>query len=158
MRSGIIIMIFTILLYFVLFLLFPDKTEIALFKSIHLFEKLLLVLGVIFIFMVINNMFITKEKIQKYFSNSLKGYFISIFASFIAMGPTYAWYPLLENLKEKGIRESLLIVFLFARSIKIVWLPMMILFFGLKYTILFVLVVSIFSILQGFIYRWFFEK
>ena len=81
-----------------------------------------------------------------------------MFSSFIAMGPTYAWYPLLENLKEKGIRESLLIVFLFARSIKIVWLPMMILFFGLKYTILFVLVVSIFSILQGFIYRWFFEK
>jgi uncharacterized membrane protein YraQ (UPF0718 family) len=147
----------SILIYGVFFHFFPDKTYTAFMKSFHIFEKLLLVLLIIFIFTVLSNLFINKDKIAKYFSNSFRGYFTSLFASWLAMGPTYAWYPLLSTLKEKGIKDSVLVVFLFARGIKPIWFPLMIVFFGWKYTIIFVIVVSIFAVLQGFLYRYLFE-
>jgi uncharacterized membrane protein YraQ (UPF0718 family) len=157
MKSGIIMLSISILIYGVFFHFFPDKTYTAFMKSFHIFEKLLLVLLIIFIFTVLSNLFINKDKIAKYFSNSFRGYFTSLFASWLAMGPTYAWYPLLSTLKEKGIKDSVLVVFLFARGIKPIWFPLMIVFFGWKYTIIFVIVVSIFAVLQGFLYRYLFE-
>ena len=158
MKSGIIMLSITILFYGGSFYFFPDKTYTAFMKSFHIFEKLLLVLLIIFIFTVLSNLFINKEKISKYFSNSFRGYFTSLFASWVAMGPTYAWYPLLSTLKEKGIKDSVLVVFLFARGIKPIWLPLMAVFFGLKYTIIFVMIVSIFAPLQGFLYKYLFEN
>jgi len=158
MKSGIIMLIVTAFIYGIFFYFFPDKTDIAFMKSLHIFEKLLLVLLIIFVFTILSNMFINKDKIIKYFSNSFRGYFTSLFASWVAMGPTYAWYPLLSNLKEKGIKDSVLVVFLFARGIKPIWIPLMIVFFGVKYTIIFIFVVSMFAVLQGFLYKYLFEK
>ena len=45
-------------------------------------------------------------------------------------------YPLLKELHEKGLRNSLLAIFLGNRAVKPVLLPVMISYFGLTYTLI----------------------
>lgn len=48
-------------------------------------------------------------------------------------GPIYAWYPLLKDLQDQGMKDSLIAVFLYNRSVKIPVLPVMIYYFGLSF-------------------------
>jgi uncharacterized membrane protein YraQ (UPF0718 family) len=56
---------------------------------------------------------------------------------------------MLQNLREKGVRDSLVVVFLYARSIKIPWVPMMIVYFGLKFTSVFMIYILLGALVQG---------
>jgi hypothetical protein len=49
------------------------------------------------------------------------------------MGPIYAWYPLLKELREKGAANSLIAIFLGNRAVKPFLLPIMISYFGWVY-------------------------
>ena len=54
----------------------------------------------------------------------------------ISMGPIYAWYPLLKELRGKGATNSLIAVFLGNRAVKPFLLPVMISYFGWVYVLL----------------------
>jgi len=58
---------------------------------------------------------------------------LSLVAGIISMGPIYAWYPLLKNLREKGAGTCPIAIFLYSRSIKPFLLPVMIAYFGWVY-------------------------
>jgi len=51
----------------------------------------------------------------------------------ISMGPIYAWYPLLKELRGKGATNSFIAVFLGNRAVKPFLLPIMISYFGGMY-------------------------
>lgn len=79
----------------------------------------------------------------------IKGWFIAAVGGVLATGPLYAWYALLRDLREKGMRASLAAVFLYSRAVKLPLLPLMIHYFGTAYTLVLCLYLLAFSIVSG---------
>ena len=77
----------------------------------------------------------------------IKGIIFSAAAGIISVGPIYAWYPLLKDLKEKGASDSLIAIFLGSRAVKPFLLPVMIKYFGW----IFVLVLTVLMVLGSVI-------
>jgi uncharacterized membrane protein YraQ (UPF0718 family) len=69
-------------------------------------------------------------------------------------GPIYMWYPLLSDLKEKGMRDSLIAAFLYNRAIKIPLLPMMVHYFGWDFTFALSIYMVLFSVVNGVIVQY----
>jgi len=61
------------------------------------------------------------------------------------------WYPFLKKLKDHWLTRWHIAAFIYARAIKIPLIPMMIAFFGIKYTLIFNIVILIFAIFMAFI-------
>jgi len=108
---------------------------------------LFIIFSLIFVF----NLILDTKNIVKWLGhlNKKRGWAISIFAGILSHGPIYMWYPLLSDLKEKGMRSGLIATFLYNRAIKIPLLPIMIYYFSLKFTILLTFFMILFSIING---------
>lgn len=59
------------------------------------------------------------------------------------------WYPLLADLREKGMREGYIATFLYNRAVKVPMLPLMIFYFGLPFTLALSLWMIVLSVIQG---------
>ena len=76
------------------------------------------------------------------------GWLLAAVGGVLATGPVYAWYALLRELREKGMRAPLAAVFLYSRAIKLPLLPMMIHYFGTAYTLVLCLYLFRFSLVS----------
>jgi uncharacterized membrane protein YraQ (UPF0718 family) len=108
---------------------------------------LLLIFGVMFLF----NRFFETGGIVKFFGrgSGIRGWGLAIGGGILSSGPIYMWYPLLSDLKEKGMEDSLVAAFLYNRAVKIPLLPMMIYYFGWPFTLVLSSLMVLFSILNG---------
>ena len=79
-----------------------------------------------------------------------KGIILSAAAGIISVGPIYAWYPLLKELKQKGAGNSHLAVFLYNRAIKLPLLPIMVAYFGWAYVVILSVLTVLGSIATGY--------
>jgi len=79
----------------------------------------------------------------------IRGWLMAAVGGVLATGPIYAWYALLGELREKGMRMSLAAVFLYSRALKLPLLPLMIHYFGITYTLVLYLYLFGFSIVSG---------
>ncbi len=79
----------------------------------------------------------------------IRGWLLAAAGGVLATGPVYAWYALLRELREKGMRAPLAAVFLYSRAIKLPLLPMMIHYFGTAYTLVLCLYLFVFSLVSG---------
>ena len=61
----------------------------------------------------------------------------------------YAWDPLIEDLRNHGMRDGLTVVFFAARTITIPLLPMMVDYFGLTFTSVLSAYVLLGALFQG---------
>ncbi len=86
--------------------------------------------------------------------SGFKGWLLAIGGGILSHGPVYAWYPLLRNLQQNGMRPALIAAFLYARSIKLPWLPLMAHYFGVTYMLTLTFYITVFSIANG----WLVEK
>lgn len=138
-----------------IFLFFIDKENAihALQEAFVVLKLVLPIIVVVFFLMGLVNISIDKEKISRYFGkeSGIKGWFYAIIAGVLSHGPAYVWYPFLQNLREHGAKDSLVFAFLYARSIKIPWIPLMISYFGWAFTLFFSFYIVVASILQGLI-------
>ncbi|OYT54426.1 MAG: permease [Candidatus Altiarchaeales archaeon ex4484_2] len=121
---------------------------------------LLLVFGLMFL----SNLFLEQKRITRYIGgeSGLRGWFIAIMGGVISTGPVYMWYPLLRDLRDKGMRISLLTAFIYSRSIKIPVFPVMLMCFGLTFTLLITIYTLFFSVINGLVmeflslrFKWF---
>ena len=122
--------------------------------SLNFFFNLIIKIVPIFIIisalMIITNYFITPKVITKYFKTpGIKKWIFVIIGGILSTGPIYMWYPLLADLKEKGINYGFIATFLYSRAIKIPLLPIIIFYFSLKYVIILTIVMIVISIVQG---------
>jgi len=119
--------------------------------SFNLIIKILPVFILVFAFMAGFEYFISEEKIKKHLdaSSGTKRWIIAIGAGILSSGPIYMWYPLLGTLKKKGVGFGLIATFIYSRAIKLPLLPIMIYYFGIKYTIVLTVVLIVMSIVQG---------
>jgi len=133
-----------LVLYGVLFFFFPEKTLMALRRSGSMFVNILIPLGFVFLILFFVNLFINPGQVVRFFGkrSGIKGVFFATVAGILSMGPIYAWYPLLKELRQKGAEDSLLAIFLGNRAVKPFLMPIMISYFGLHY----VLILTLFTI------------
>ena len=144
---------------FVIFLyLLVLVIDMNLFVKIVSHTKVILIeviptLILVFLLTFIANVFLSnrnaKEKFKKG-QSGISGYIGAIFLGILSTGPIYMWYPLLSELKEDGLKNSLIAIFLYNRSIKIPLIPMIIYYFGLPFLIITTVLMIIFSLLNGY--------
>jgi len=151
--GGIIFFIITIFIYIVLYFINKQLFFHSLLYFWHIFLKLFYILLIVFFFIFITNLFLKPKTIIKYLGkgSGIKGWIISIVAGIISMGSIYLWYPMLKDMKEKGMSEGLIAVFLYNRAVKIPILPVMIYYFGWIFVAFLTFFMVLFSIFLGII-------
>ena len=142
-----------LLLYLVLFLFEPEKIQESLKISGNVFLQIAPWLFLIIFIMGIINYFVKPKTVLKYVGkgSGIKGWFLAISAGILSHGPIYAWYPLLGDLRNQGMKSGLVAVFLFNRSIKIPLLPFMVHYFKMPFVIILTGYIIIASIVQGYL-------
>lgn len=155
-----IFMILSIILFLVVLLLNKQKGIEVATCFYHLALEILPFLVVVFVLMVLINIFLKTKTLVKYMGkdSGLKGWSVAIIAGIISIGAIYMWFPLLEDMLKKGVKPGLIAAFLYNRGIKLHWLPLMGLYFGVKYMIILTIVMILISILQGLIIDFFFRR
>ncbi len=152
-RGGWWFLLAVIIGYGVLFLFEPGWVKGAIGHFLHLLATLAPILAVVMALLWLINLLVDPKRIRKNLGHDsgLRGWVIAIVGGILSHGPVYAWYPLLIDLQRHGTRPALLATFLFARSIKLPWLPMLAYYFGAGYMLLFTLLLTLFSPLVGWL-------
>ena len=152
--KGFLFLGIVVLLYLILFFVDSQKTK----ESLQYFAKnslkvLPIFLLVIFLTALINFYF-PKEKITKILQGKsrFKSYIYSLIAGIFSHGPVFVWYPLLNELRQKGVSKGALVSFFYGRSVKLTLIPIMIGFFGQIYTLLFMVFIAVAALIQGVLY------
>ncbi len=150
---GIILLGTTVFIYVILFLFNKGIVIHSLQYFLHIFLRVFYIILIVFLFIFITNLFLKHEFLIKYLGkkSGLRGWVIAIISGIISMGSIYLWYPLLKELKEKGMRKGLIAVFLYNRAVKLPLLPMMIYYFGWIFTLSLTMYMLIFSVFMGII-------
>lgn len=139
--------------YGALFFFSHKKAWLALQKSAAVLVRILPIIVVVVLFTALLNYLLKPRQIAAYLGrkSGIRGWLWVLAAGVISHGPMYAWYPLLEDLRGHGLRDGLIVVFFFARAIKIPLLPMMIDYFGWPFTLVLSLYILIGALVQGWI-------
>ena len=146
-----------IILFLISFYRNPEKGKEILQFYFHLLKQVLPILILVYFILLATNYFVDNNKIKKFMlqASGFKIWLITIVAGILSVGPVYMWFPLLKELKEKGVQDRYLATFLYNRGIKIQWLPVLVLYFGLKYVLVLAFVMTLFSIPQGILTEFF---
>lgn len=144
-------LIIVVFAYFIVALIDIElyKKSIAVF--LNLFWTILPILGLVFGLIFISNLVMESKFIIKYLGQGAgaKGWLIAITGGILSHGPIYMWYPLLADLKEKGVKISYITAFLYNRAVKIPLIPLMIFYFSLPFVVVLSSYMIIFSIING---------
>jgi len=108
-------------------------------------------LAVVYVLILAFNAFAEPTWITRYVgrNSGLKGWAVALIGGILSLGPIYPWYALLGELKEKGMRPSLIAAFLYARAVKPPLLPLLAHYFGLVFAVVLVGYMLVFAILNG---------
>jgi uncharacterized membrane protein YraQ (UPF0718 family) len=118
--------------YAVLLVAAPDRAAGALRASGRILLRVAFPLSLAFAVMFLLNFFIKPAHVSRLLGRGAgaKGLILSTIAGIVSMGPIYAWYPLLRDLREKGASKFHLANFLSNRAVKPFLLPVMVFYFG----------------------------
>ena len=141
----------TVAIYFVLALFNLEMVVEALFFVGKILRTVLPVFLLIFVLLVFFDASVSSGQINNFIGKSAgkKKWAVAVVAGIFSAGPIYLWYPLLHDLRKKGVSHGVIATFLYNRAIKIPLLPLFIFYFGWKYVLIFSLVMVAFSLLQG---------
>ena len=144
-------LIIMIIIYLTVWLFSSDLVVQTIRIFWQLFLKMVPVLAVVFLTIYLINWLLKPEKVKKHLGEDagIKGLLFVIFGGIISVGSIYLWYPLLAELRQHGMSNKLIAVFLYNRAIKIPLLPMLLFYFDLKFTITLTVLIILFSLLVG---------
>ena len=153
LRGRYVFALAACLLYGILFCLTPDRTLQALVSSMRIFGYVLPPLAVAFMLMILLNLLFRASQVTRLLGQEagFTGVLLSAAAGIISMGPIYAWYPLLKEVREKGAGNIAIAVFLGNRSVKPFLLPMMLSYFGWRYVVIVTCFMIMASIAVGYL-------
>lgn len=151
--TGWYFLLTVIAIYVLVLFIAQDKIIESLSIFLDIFIKIIPIIILVFVLIVATNYFIKPKLLVKLMGkkSGVFGWIIAIITGIISTGPIYMWYPLLADLKKKGVRQGLIATFLYNRAIKIPLIPMIILYFGVGFTIILTIVMMIVSVFQGLI-------
>jgi uncharacterized membrane protein YraQ (UPF0718 family) len=107
----------------------------------------------VFFLLFLIELFIDRKWIIQHLGRAagMGGWALTIVCGVLSAGPLFAWYPLLADLRAKGMSNALLAAFLYSRALKLPLLPLMAHYFGLAYTVLFAVSILAASVLTGWL-------
>ncbi len=150
MDTSHLFLVFSIVIF--LFIGFYTNTfDQMLGELLTIIMNIIPVFILVFILFVVMDYFVDTKQLVKFMAHPTLGYITASVAGVISTGPIYMWYPLLNDLQKSGIKNSLIAVFLYNRAIKPALIPMMILYFGLPFTVVLTIVMFIMSIFNGIV-------
>jgi len=154
-KGGLYFLLIVIVAYLVVFLWNVNLGLISLNFALGILKQIVFVFVLVFVLMVVVNYYVTPKVVARYLKkeSGLKRWFIAVIVGIISTGPIYMWYPMLKELMEKGVSHGIVSAFLYSRAIKPAFLPLMIFYFGLMFTIVLSLVMICMSIIQGLIFE-----
>ena len=153
MKSGWLMLLLAVLAYGFTFLLKPELFMPALLGSLALLKMMAPILLMVLFLMALMNRFFNPKSIAKHLGeeSGFKGWIIALFGGILSHGPSYVWYPMLQQMRDDGAKDGLIVAFFYARSIKIPWLPVMVSYFGITFTIILSIYVILAAWIQGLI-------
>jgi uncharacterized membrane protein YraQ (UPF0718 family) len=151
--GGWIFLTVVLVIYGVTALLDSDLTLRAITVFLQLLDKVYPVLILVFLLIFIIDLLLNPKRIEKYLGrrSGIMGWLTAIVAGVLSTGPVYAWYAVLHDLRNKGMRTSLISVVLYNRAIKLPLLPLLVHYFGLAYTVVLAFYLIGFSIVGGIV-------
>jgi len=152
-KAGMYFLVIVVIIYLILSVFNANLAFSALSASTVVLARIIPAIMAVFVIMALTNYYISPKKLAKYMGrgSGISGILIAIVAGILSTGPIYVWYPMLKELRERGVRDALISIFLYNRAIKIALIPMIVLYFGLKYMIILTVAMIIVSVLQGFL-------
>ena len=151
LSNGMKFMLLIFCLYFIAAIFNFPCVKDALINFFLMLFKIMPVLVVVFIVMAGINIYSTADRVKKYLGkeSGVSGWMYAVISGILVSGPPYILYPFLGELKKQGMKNSLLAVFLYNRNVKIPFMPVMIYYFGLEFTVIISVYIIIFSIFNG---------
>lgn len=145
------------LAYGVAFIVTPQKTTVAFGSFVQALVQMLPVLVLVFFVMFVGYIFLKPEMIHKYLGedSGKRGWFAACIASIFFSGPTYILFPYLKELKAQGMKNSLIAVFLNNRNVQPAFVPVMIYYFGIRFALVFSVLVLGYALLSGLLIKHF---
>ena len=139
--------------YLILGVIDPGLTGNALLVLGRLTLRIVPVLVLVFSIMFLANLLLDPRRIEHVLGeeSGLKGWLVAISGGIISSGPIYMWYPILSDLKERGMKDSLIAAFLYNRAVKIPLVPMMAYYFGWPFTLILYGYMILFSVVNGIV-------
>lgn len=146
----------SMVIIYLLFLIFDYQNFINISQKFYsIFIEIIPILAIMLILMTLTNKFVSPKIIQKHLGDTkIRKWFFVVIGGILSSGPIYMWYPLLQELKQKGLNDGLIATFLYNRAIKIPLIPMLLLYFNTKYAVVLTVVMIAASVTQG----WFINK
>lgn len=151
--KGVPLFITVLLLYIVLYFFNSQKMFQALHESGVVLLKILPIFAIVILFTAVINYFFKPKEVARHLGkkSGWRGWTVALIAGILSHGPMYAWYPMIEDLKQHGLKKGLIATFFYARSIKIPLLPIMIDYFGALFTLILIVNTLIASLIQGWL-------
>jgi uncharacterized membrane protein YraQ (UPF0718 family) len=121
-----------------------------------LLAQVLPVLLIVFVLIFLSNLLIRPSWVRSQLGaqSGWRGWALAVVAGILSVGPVYAWYALLRDLRDRGMRTALVSVFLYNRGVKLPLIPLMIHYFGLAFTLVLSAYLIMFSLIIGVIMEW----
>lgn len=146
--------------YTLLFLINDQKAITAIQKSGAVLAKILPIFLTVILLTSLLNYFLQPKKIAAHLGeeSGIKGWLWALASGVVSHGPMYAWYPLFEDLLDHGMKKGLIVTFFASRTIKLPMLPIMIDYFGWRFTLILTLYILVAALVQGWLYTFFEER
>ncbi len=143
-----------LILFLYLITLFLNKNLFieSLIYAKDVMVEMIPILVTVFVLMFLANIWFINKKANKLLirKTGISQYMAAIILGIISSGPIYMWYPLLGELKEKGLKNSLIAVFLYNRAVKVPLMPMIVYYFGLPFLLVTTCLMILFSLVNGY--------
>jgi uncharacterized membrane protein YraQ (UPF0718 family) len=137
-----------------------DLLRNALYALAGLIARIAPILLLVFGMMFFTNLFFQGNRIVRFLGEEpgCQGWVVAVAGGIVSAGPIYMWYPLLSDLKEKGMKDSLIAAFLYNRAVKIPLLPMMVYYFGWHFALVLSIYMVLFSVVNGILVQRFAQE
>lgn len=115
-----------------------------------LLSDMLPVLLVVLFSMTAINYLVTPTVVMRYMGGSGSWKWpIAVIGGILSVGPVYFWYPILADLKKKGLSDGLVACFLYNRAIKVPLFPLAAYYFGWQYVVILTMTMVLASFVQA---------
>ena len=147
--KSVYFLVAVLLLYVFVYFVSPNAVTESLEFASRVLLGLIPVFLLIYALMVITNTFVSDKRIFSTLLKSRWKWVISVLGGVLSTGPVYMWYPLLRELKKKGLGYGPMASFIYSRAVKIPLIPVLLYYFGLKYTLALICTLILFSFVLG---------
>ena len=133
----------------------PSLVSQALGSFGSLLIRIIPALAFVFCLIFLTTLFLDRRWLVRNLGNAsgVRGWALAVICGVFSVGSLYAWYPLLGELKDKGMSGALVATFLYARALKLPLLPLMVHYFGAPFTVVLSLCIIAFSVLSGLLMK-----